>query len=394
MLQRLISQASQFAKASHVSQVFRGLLFALLCTSSSGQDENQTREELESVASAIDSIQSWLSDANEQQSREQQQLREAELQVSAVRQRQDELQRQIAVTQAELETLSDRQAALNSEKERLSQALADVMRALYITRDDNTLKLILNQQDPSEAARILHYANVYSAHQIEQLTAFNQTLRELDNVNDELARQLHELDSQQSELANQAQALEAAQQQRASALAALNADIANRSSELEQLEVNQAELQALLDEIIRAMEGISSFADVPPFAEQRGRLPLPVDARISSAFGTPYGGGSLNRQGIILSSSVGSPVRAVHAGRVVFADWLRGAGLLVIVDHGDGFMSLYGANEALSAEAGQWVDRGDVIATSGSASQNSEPGLYFEIRQAGRPVDPVNWIAR
>lgn len=373
---------------------FCGLFSALLWQTTLAQDESQTRAELESVAAAINVIQSWLTQANARQSREEQQLQEAQLQINAVRQRQSATQSNIASTEAELDALASRQEALSAERDQRAAALGEVLRALYISREDNALKILLNQQDPSAAARLLHYGEIYSEHQLQQITAFENTLEELAAVNTALENELSELAQQRSALAEQEQALHLARQEQDTALAALQADIAGRNAELEQLEINQAELQALLEEILRAMEGITSFADIPPFAEQRGRMPLPVAASITSAFGSRYGGGNLQRQGIILGSSIGTPVRAVHAGHVVFADWLRGAGLLVIIEHGDGYMSLYGGNEALATEAGQWVDSGDIIATSGRANEASEPGLYFEIRQNGRPLDPVNWVAR
>ncbi|MFT4863166.1 MAG: septal ring factor EnvC (AmiA/AmiB activator), partial [Pseudohongiellaceae bacterium] len=184
----------------------------------------------------------------------------------------------------------------------------------------------------------------------------------------------------------------AARQHSATVVAQLRSRIKTRADELEQLEMNQAELQRLIEEIRQAMEGIRSFDDVPSFQAAKGKLPMPIAGTITSRFGQQYGSGSLVRQGITLAVEPGSSVRAIHAGHVVFADWLRGSGLLVIIDHGNGFMSLYGGNESLSASPGVWVDVGDVVATSGQSASNSEPGLYFEIRQRGQPLDPGPWL--
>ena len=140
------------------------------------------------------------------------------------------------------------------------------------------------------------------------------------------------------------------------------------------------------------MEGVRSFADVPPFASAKGRLTQPLNGRFSSRFGERYGDGNLSRQGITIQAETGTPVRAVHAGLVVFADWLRGSGLLVIIDHGQGFLSLYGGNEALSAIAGNWVDAGDILSTSGTSISSGVDGLYFEIRRNGQPQDPNPWF--
>ena len=220
-----------------------------------------------------------------------------------------------------------------------------------------------------------------------------ETLTELADVQQQLDDNLSQLQQQETELARQSQELAAARDERAAALAALDADIDSRSQELEQLQFDQAELQALLDEIARSMEGVRSFADVPPITASQGRLNRPVNGDVAARFGSTYGGGSLSRQGIIIRTSEGSPVQAIHPGQVVFSDWLRGAGLLVIVDHGAGYMSLYGGNEALAKNAGDWVDAGEVLATSGLGGENGSPGLYFEIRRNGSALDPEDWLA-
>ena len=159
-----------------------------------------------------------------------------------------------------------------------------------------------------------------------------------------------------------------------------------------QLETQQSELQQLIEEITRALEGVSSFDQITPLADSRGKLPPPVDEPVAHAFGARYGGGSLVRKGLSYAPNPGNPVRAVHAGRVVFADWLRGSGLLIVLDHGQGYMSLYGHNEALTVNGGDWVDAGEVLARSGVNSSDRTAGLYFEIRRNGEPQDPTAWL--
>ena len=160
------------------------------------------------------------------------------------------------------------------------------------------------------------------------------------------------------------------------------------------LETQQSELQQLIEEITRALEGVSSFAQITPLADSRGSLPPPVDEPVAHAFGATYGGGSLVRKGLSYEPNPGNPVRAVHSGRVVFADWLRGSGLLVVLDHGQGYMSLYAHNEALTVISGDWVDAGEVLARSGTNSSDRNAGLYFEIRRNGEPQDPTAWLRK
>ena len=135
------------------------------------------------------------------------------------------------------------------------------------------------------------------------------------------------------------------------------------------------------------------IADSEPFEDMRGRLPWPVNGDLLASFGSVRGGSGLPRQGALIAAATGQPVRAVHRGRVAYADWLRGFGLLLIVDHGDGFMSLYGHNETLVRDTGDWVESAEIIATAGDSGGYAEPSLYFEIRRDGKPVDPGRWWA-
>jgi septal ring factor EnvC (AmiA/AmiB activator) len=237
-----------------------------------------------------------------------------------------------------------------------------------------------------------HYAQTLSSVQLAKIAELETTLQLIASNETALDAGLNTLNQQQQTLNDQSETLAAARDRQANALAQLRGQIKTRADELEQLELSQAELQQLIEQIRQAMEGIRSFEDVPSFQAARGNLPLPVAGTLSSRFGQQYGGGSLTRQGITLTVATGTPVQAVHAGHVVFADWLRGSGLLLIIDHGNGYMSLYGGNESLSAESGEWVDVGDIIATSGSAANSSDPGLYFEIRERGQPQNPANWL--
>ena len=139
------------------------------------------------------------------------------------------------------------------------------------------------------------------------------------------------------------------------------------------------------------------FADIPQqikgeesFAAQRGRLRWPLQGRIVSAFGSDDGG--RRSSGVLLAAKNGTPVRAISHGRVAFADWLRGYGLVIIVDHGDGYLSLYGCNETLLKDVGDWVDADDTIATSGASGGQKTPGLYFELRAKGQAIDPRGWM--
>ncbi|MBT72221.1 MAG: hypothetical protein CMQ15_09320 [Gammaproteobacteria bacterium] len=380
----------------HMRQIFRNLVvlsqLGFVSLGFAAEQSEQAQRDLAATSSAIEAIQSWLNEANTRQSDEEQSLKAAELALAAVSQSVTTLQTLINDTETELAVLQDRQESLANARAQQSKVLGQAIRAVYMSGNQNILKMLLNQEDLSEGARMLHYYRVFSESQLASIESYRSLIGEIDEVNQGLESRLSDLSQQRRNLDQQLVSLNDAKSSRETALAELNSDIASQRTELERLEINQAELQALIEEIRRAMEGIRSFADVPPFEEQQGTLAPPAEGPLISHFGSRYGDGNLTRQGITIGVSEGTPVRAIHPGQIVFADWLRGSGLLVIVDHGDGFMSLYGSNQALAMQAGEWVDGGEVLATSGNGGVANSPGLYFEIRLHGQAQNPTNWL--
>ena len=199
---------------------------------------------------------------------------------------------------------------------------------------------------------------------------------------------------QRDEQAGQLLAMKTSQDQRRELVAKLTAELQDQGRQLARLQSDERELNALIKGLEQAL------ADIPvehpqqmQFAALRGRLPWPASGRIVSRFGTPRLGG-LFWDGVMISAPEGREVRAVHHGRVAFADWLRGLGLLMIVDHGDGYMTLYGHNQSLFKEVGDWVEADEAIALVGSSGGRERAGVYFGVRFKGRPVDPAKWCRR
>lgn len=352
----------------------------------------QPQAELEAVTAAIADIESWLETANSNYSREEQNLRDAETRLSDATQEVAALERALTTAQTDIEALEVRRRTLEDARSIQSAQLGDILRAAYMAGDQNLLKLLLNEEDPNRSGRLLHYYRRYSESQLDALRAFQTTLDELDGIGRDLEQKSLELTQQQQRLQTQQADLAQAFEDKQLTVAQLQASIRSRGTELENLQVNQQELQALIEQINQAIERIPVSVDSTPFIERRGRLPLPVAGAIASTFGSRYGDGNLRRQGISISAEPGSQVLAVHPGRVVFADWLRGAGLLLILDHGDGYMSLYGNNQALAKTPGDRVNAGEVLATSGGVASDTQSGLYFEIRHHGTPQDPADWL--
>ena len=367
-------------------------LWACAGVFAAAQEREQAERDLAAVSAAIADIQAWLQQATTRETEQESALRETQLALSDAQQALAEQTQALAAARAEQQSLQQQSRELLASKREQEQVLAALLRRTYINRKDNALKSLLNAESLSEGARQLQYTRYLSEFQLDRIENFNATLSEVAALDAEVAQNLGLMARQQQRAIRLEKELEQARESQTAALAELRNSIDSRSSAMTQLETQQSELQQLIEEITRALEGLSSFDQITPLADSRGKLPPPVDEPVAHGFGASYGGGSLVRKGLSYAPNPGKPVRAVHAGRVVFADWLRGSGLLIVLDHGQGFMSLYGHNEALTVNGGDWVDAGEVLARSGINSSDRVAGLYFEIRRNGEPQDPTAWL--
>jgi septal ring factor EnvC (AmiA/AmiB activator) len=383
--------------------VFSSIFFCGWATTpiNAAESSEEAQQELAAVGNAIGEIQSWLSEARSTQSIEIQNLQQADLQISTLSQSVTAIQAALAETESEILSLSREADQLSSEKTAQSKILAQAIRNAYVAGNHSAIELLLNQEYISKSARMLHYHRLFTQAQLDSIASFQKTLDAVQTVNQQLESNVADLATEQLTLSNSLQSLNDSTIERERALNQLRADIASRSSQLEQLEIDQVQLQDLVEQINRAIADIPAATQRSPFDSQLGKLPMPVNGQITDRFGSRYGEGDLTRQGITIAVSEGTPVLAIHPGRVVFSDWLRGTGLLVIVDHGQGYMSLYGANQALSKQAGNWVDTGDIVSTSGVTNEltgnqrnrQASPGMYFEIRHHGEAQNPAQWLS-
>ena len=365
-------------------------------------DAEAAQQELVALGGAIDAIQSWLVEARSTQSNEIENLQQADLKISDLSQSVSRAESALSDIESEISALSRQAETLDGEKAAQSKILEQAIRTAHLSGNQSTIEFLFNQNEIIRTTRMLHYHRLFTEAQLNSIASFQETLDEIATVNQDLAIKATTLQAEQETLRSTLQDLNASKQQRETALRKLRSDIAARSSELEQLEMDQVQLQELIEQINRAVADIPSAMRNAPFDAQRGKLQMPVAGEVLSSFGSRYGEGALRRQGVTLAVAEGTPVQAIHPGRVVFSDWLRGTGLLVIIDHNEGYMSLYGANQALSKQAGDWVDAGDIVATSGLANEptggpdNAEtrPGMYFEIRHHGEAQNPANWFAK
>lgn len=370
------------------------LLCALLALSvqhTSSAQEPAPEEQLAQLNTAIAAIESWLNSAANSRGALETQLRENTQKIDGIRTQVAENRAAIASLQSQLSTLNERSLLLTTDKAAQEELIKQAVRASYVSGQEPYLKLLLNQQDPARSARMLHYFERFNRERLARVQRFRETLNALQSTRAQIEAASVERDTRQGQLQAQLDSLDAEQAQRNTLLAALTDDIATRSGELQQLTEDRGRLEALLEKIQEAIANIPPPEQLTPFAQSRGKLPWPVEGTALNRFGAAYSDGNLHRQGIVMGAEVGSPVRAVHPGRVVFADWLRGSGLLVVIDHGEGYLSLYANNQSLTKRKGDWVNRGEALARAGENGGIGRPGIYFEIRHNGQAQDPAQW---
>ncbi len=291
---------------------------------------------------------------------------------------------------------TDLQARVEAGKRRLSsgrKVLADQIRAVYASGRAERLRLLMNQEDPSLVGRILVYYRYLSESRVAEINSVTAEIEELASAERELARNTQKLEALANAQAAEARELQAARQERAQVLARLETGIRDRQDEAEKLAAEAAALEDLIEELRRALIELPG-TDREAFSKVRGKLEWPTDGVLLNDFGQPRAGGSIKWNGVVIGTDRGREVRSVYHGRVAYADWLPGMGLLLIVEHGEGYMSLYGHNETLYKTVGDWVAPGDVVASVGDTGGRSRSALYFEIRRNGRPENPHRWFHR
>lgn len=368
------------------------LSLALLASPASmAADEPLPEEQLQQVSVAIAQIEDWLREAASDRTALEQQLRDSNAAIASNRAAILDTEAQILALRQELQQLERQQSELEQALASQEDLVREALRASYSSGRDSYLKLLLTQKDPSRSARMLRYYSDFNRARLDGITAYRTTLQSLDSTAARLLVTEQALQGSRQTLEQAQTALATETTRREELLAGLAEEMAARSTELDQLREDQQRLESLVQQIRDVVINIPAPEDLAPFADARGRLPRPVDGEALNRFGQSYSDGNLHRQGIVLGAAEGTPVRAVHPGRVVFADWLRGSGLLVVVDHGAGYMSLYANTGSLIKRKGDWVNRGEPLATAGRDGGSGQPGLYFEIRHNGQAQDPAQW---
>ena len=356
--------------------------------------QKQKESELKRVNARIERVRQSVNADIEKRDRLSAQLRDAELAVQTARRELEEARAQRVASEARLEELEREQERRERELGAERGALSGELRAAYVNGREEQLKLLLNQQDPASVGRMLAYYGYFGRARAERIGSIRDQLEHLALVRERIAaegRRLAELEAkQEQDLAS----LRAAQQKRTTAVAAINSQIKSRGGELNRLESQARALEKLIADLRKALDN-PPVAKKAPFEPLRGKLPWPVpQGKVLARFGQPRAGGSLRWQGMLIGTERGARVRAPFAGRVAYADWLPGMGLMIVLDHGGGYLSLYGHNDQLFRKVGESVAAGDVIGSVGDSGGSDQAALYFEVRRGREPVNPETWLQR
>lgn len=320
-------------------------------------------------------------------------LQDAEKQEAAATQRLAQVRTDQQSNRAERKQVRSARQAREKELARERDVLARQLRAAYINGRGERLKLLLNEQDPAKLGRqIVYYDYLNRARNerirnvLEHLAEIARLDRQLADIAENLARLAEEAES---ELAARARARE----ERTVILGRIERRISERGGQIARLESEEAALDNLIGELQAVMRDFPVQGE-QPFTALKGKLSWPVSGQLVSDYGEPRAGDTIRWNGVVVAAERGAPVRAVARGRISYADWLPGLGLLVILDHGGGYLSLYGHNNTINRDVGEWVSPGDVIATVGESGGRRRPALYFEIRKGPRPENPNRWFSK
>lgn len=385
------------AMTSHIRiRLIRILALAAFMSGALAQESDLTQikeQELEEVREQISRLKQSMDRRAAARDRITGELQAAEVRISETRLHLRELERQHAFSRKKKAELDGRLEVKATELAEESRQLAAQVRSAYTSGQQERMKLLLNQHDPATLGRLMTYYRYFSEFRSENIDAVNGHIRELGDLREQAAAEEIRLGGLARARTADLRELKTAQEKRQGLLTTLQFKIAQEGSEIERLAAQEQDLARLIAELTTILSDYPITSE-EPFRDLKGRLTWPIAGSLLHDFGQPRASGHLKWHGVVLAAPRGREIRAVYHGRVIFADWLAGMGLLVIVDHGEGYMTLYGYNETTLKIAGDWVAPGDVIATVGDSGGQVRSGLYFEIRQGTKTLNPRSWVTR
>jgi septal ring factor EnvC (AmiA/AmiB activator) len=353
----------------------------------STQSSAKANQQLSDIQQAINQQKQTLSSTNVEISALEQQLKTDDIAIGEVARNLANTSSSLTTTRQKLGQLSVEKKQLTLAKKQQEQILAKQLRAAYSTGHHDYIKLILNQQKPSNVQRTITHYQYLNAARIKEIETFKSTITQLNDVTAQYQQQAEQLTQLTQTQSQQKQLLELSKTKQKQTLKALNKKALTEQQKLAKLEQEESALVALLKKMATASQKVDNLIGL---SKLKRKLSWPVKGKIRHRFGSNKQG-YLKWKGVFLSAPIGQQVKTIHNGTILFSDWLKGYGLVSVVDHGDGYMSLYGHNQALLKTVGDRVEAGEPIALVGQSGGQANSGLYFEIRHTGIAVNPKLW---
>lgn len=404
-LQRAGSISVAFGPRGFLAAVWLlGVLFAM-SISAAGRDTTKAKEaELQQVRQRIEAVRKSIQANAERRDSLVGELKQADEGIQLARGELADVRTRRIAAEQQLKALQQEQATHQAKLDLERQSLAREMRLSYMNGRNEQLKLLLNQQDPAQLGRMLGYYGYFGRARAEHIQSINEQLAHLALLSEQINAEADKLRDIETAGERSTRKLAQARQKRATTLQQVENKLKNGTERLGKLQADAQALERLVDELRKAMARAAAQAKAnsgkrsggaatsPPTG--RGTWPWPVKGQVLARFGQLRSGGPLRWEGLMIGSSQGAQVRAPASGRVLYSDWLPGLGLLLVLDHGGGIMSLYGHNEQLYKKVGDEVSTGDVLSAAGDTGIEGRNGVYLEIRNGKQPVDPLNWLGK
>lgn len=358
--------------------------------------QKQTAQEVAANDSEVQAIQSALEQLEKEKKKKEQRrarlfldLQKQEEAIARIAKKINQLSIQIQTNRSETEQLRLEAKNLQSAIKEQQAALSAQIKSAYASGDNDLTKMLFNQDQAGDVERMLTYYQYFYQQRKINIDKFKALFTELKQVETALSQKQTELTQIVSKQESEQIDLQTQQASRQLALQAIERDIKGDESKIAQLKADE---QRLVDAINAAQEAASSQKlELNGLRKQKGQLLAPASGKLRRLFATRRQG-QLKWKGIIINGEAGAPIQSIHTGKVLYSGWLRGFGLVLVVDHGLGFMSVYGHNQALLKEPGDYVRRGETIALMGQSGGQTRPNLYFELRNKGVPVNPTAWL--
>lgn len=375
-----------------ICRLLIALCLPLAATAALAADGKATQAQINQLKREITALQKSVVQREDEASQLDRDLRRSELEISRVSGEIRLLDKQLAELGHHAGTLEEKRDRIRQELDRRAVLIEQQLRAQYKQGRQNWLQVLLTQRSPEELSRMMRYFSSVNRELASQLQTFRQQLDELNTTETELTATEQSIVDKRNRLKLEQNALEKSRAEREQALAAIKSGLKSDQQRLTRLEADRKRLEKVLEQVQRSIDKAALARDGRAFSELKGKLGWPLRGKIKRSFGSVQD--NIRYDGIWIAGGNGAPVTAAHHGRVVFSDWLRGYGLVMIVDHGGHYLTLYGYNETLQREVGDWVSAGETIATVGASGGRGAPGLYFAIRYKGKATDPKGWLAR